>query len=585
MNKIKGHIIFGLWLNNLVHGNKKCYNYFINKGVEGMTARFRESRIFLLFIAALFFMSLSSAARASDELGTPEWTVTDGSGKRKDLKMYAGHLNVNSKVSNSQPDLAGSDFDIILDRLEGLQIQFMGVTDLSQNLSVRAFCLFRGAALARAKQSKVGLSGFKWVGDAGISKTSLAAVSVVGCDSYVYNSPSGQTVSVGEKYKTQDFLGTTFKDSSGNLLYKSEYDYVNIIKNGTYKFASSTYYNSLKSALDQYILDWTEEGIDFNNILGGEVLEELRKDMEKRFDEQNNSLNIRTPKLNYDDVGTWIQLKGSANNYLSAMICFPQGSDTGSEWGEEFFKQKYSDTSNDYVTMVEVKSTDNILDTSMYRKALENGWKVSPATGLNNQDAIATDADQFFTGLWSEKITTQTGGWLTMLNVLEALRSRRTFVTNYAQGALTLKAEGKTNNIVAIMGETITRDEPAIISIGVGIDKSNTQLSTAKPLLVVVFKNNDVKYYPFVSYFNDLSGHGPRDPHVDRYFTRHVDSFSNIRCFYAIMDVYRVQKEIQGKSQFDDTWSYYKFWKYLNLGKLNSERYQMVSAPIFVDIK
>ncbi len=134
------------------------------------------------------------------------------------------------------------------------------------------------------------------------------------------------------------------------------------------------------------------------------------------------------------------------------------------------------------------------------------------------------------------------------------------------------------------MGGTITNNEPAIISVGVGIDKSADQLTTAKPMLVVVFNDNRVKYYPFVSYYNDLSGHGPKDPHVDRYFTRHVESFDNIKCFYAIMDVYQVQKRIQGEQQFDDTWSYYKFWKLLNMGKLNAERYQMVSAPIFVDI-
>lgn len=517
-----------------------------------------------------------------------QWDYMDVYGNRKNLRAQSGHFNINSKVSSANPDTEGIDYDILMDRLDEGGYNFWVMSDLSQNFSIRSFFLLRGAALARLKPNKLFVPGFSWEGDASISHSAKANIIVIGNDSLVYDSSLGQNTSVSDLHKVLDLIYTNFTDADGEEIYTSELDYVNILKNGTYKFANSSYYDEAKTLLDQYIQYWTEEeGVDLNFAMGGEALETMRIDMENRFDEKNVSLKIRESAINFDDLANWIQVQGSTNRYISAAVGWPRGEGDVSAWADDFFREKKNDNTNRFITLVEIKSVESAggrdFDTTLYKSALENGWRVAPITALDNHHDIPPEAQNYHTGVWAE-VETSGAGWPNLLNFLEGLKNRRTFVTSYTGGVARFLVRDNANRTLAVMGGTITADTPGIMTLNIYVDKSQEQITVAKPILVVIYNNGSTRYFPFTSFYNDIYGPGPNDPRIDRVYYRSFDSFKNIRCFYAVADCYRIHQGSAANGQYENNWSYYKLWKYFLLSKLNVERTQIVTAPIFVSV-
>lgn len=518
--------------------------------------------------------------------GYATWDAKDQNGVMKQMRKLTGHFNVNSKVSTSDPENCGNcgkNFDELLNQAEIMGLNFLAFTDNSVNLSSRVFFLLRGVLLARATGDKPSLCGFNWTGNAGISMSSLAGISVVGCDNFAYYSSSGSEIPVGAAYRELDYILPNMSDSEGNPVYISEKTYVNIISNGKYKYQSSSTYNQIDSLLNEYVEHWTNEGINLDFILGGETLKELRLDLENRFDTLNQTLGLRVPKVNFDDLNNWIQMEGNSNLYLSAMFCYPVGGDSVEEWAEEFFKQKYSDNAAKYFTLAEVRTEGANLDTTLYHAALANGWKVSPATALNNTNEIPAIAQNFYTGAWSEA-PQSTDAKAYMRNLLEAFRKRRTFVSNMREGLIRFYARDSLNQTAALMGDTITQDKGVLIHLNIGYPKISNRIYLFRPRLIIVYTDGESKSYPFFSYYKDITGPGPGDLRIDRDYERCVDSLKNISSFYCIIDCYEVMGESGGKKQYEDTWSYYKLWKYFKDDKLTTTHSQMVSGPIFVEI-
>lgn len=539
----------------------------------------KNSKIFLIFIFVIGIFVLQIIP-AHSEHGT--WEIRDQNGVMKQMWNLTGHFNVNSKVSASDPENNGKNFDELLNQAELMGLSFLAFTDNSVNLSSRVFFLLRGVILARATGDRPSLSGFNWTGNAGISLSSLASIAVVGCDNFVYYSSGGSEIPVSAAHLELDYILPHMSDSEGEDIYGSEEAYVNIISNGKYKYQSSSTYSQIDSLLTEYVEHWTNEGINLKFLLGGETLKELRLDLENRFETLSQSLGLRIPIVNFDALNNWIQLEGNSNLYLSAMFCYPVGSDPVSEWAEEFFSQKYSDNAAKYFTLAEVRTEGGNLDTTLYDAALVNGWKVSPATALNNTNEIPAEAQDFYMGVWSE-VPQSTDARAYMRNLLEAFRKRRTFVSNMREGLIRFYAIDNLKQTVAIMGDTITQDKGVLIHLNIGYHK-NDSVYLFRPRLIVVYTDGKTKSYPFVSYYKDITGPGPGDSRIDRDYGRNVDSLKNIRCFYCHIDCYEVMREYGGKEQFKDNWSYYKLWKYFTHAKLSTTHFQMVSCPIFVDV-
>jgi len=543
--------------------------------------------IFILVIGILILQTVPSLAQvdppATIEGGHGIWQTRDQNGIMRQMWNLTGHFNVNSKVSASDPENNGKNFDELLNQSELMGFSFLALTDNSFNLSSRVFFLLRGVLLARAVRDKPSIPGFNWTGDAGISMSSLASITVVGCDKFVYYSSGGTEIPVDDKHLELDYILPNMTDADGEPVYVSEKAYVNIISNGNFKFQSSSIYNQIDSMLNEYVEHWTNEGINLDFLLGGETLKIMRKDLEDRFETLNETLGIRTPKVNFDALNNWIQLEGNSNLHLSAMFCYPVGEDSVSAWADEFFKQKYSDNAAKYFTLVEVRSDSGVIDTTLYKTALENGWKVSPVTALNNDNEIPAEAQDFYTGAWSE-VPQSTDARAYMRNLLEAFRKRRTFVANMREGLIRFHAIDKLNQIAALTGETITQDKEVIVHLNIGYPKLNDRVYLFKPRLIIVYKDGTTKSYPFVSYYRDITGPGPGDPRIDRDYERCMDSLKNVKCFYSHIDCYEIMRVYGGKEQYKESWSYYKLWKYFTHAKITATHYQMVSGPIFVDI-
>jgi hypothetical protein len=237
--------------------------------------------------------------------------------------------------------------------------------------------------------------------------------------------------------------------------------------------------------------------------------------------------------------------------------------------------------------LAEIKTSGtgtSTLDDTLYRKALLYGWKVAPAISLNNTDTLPEGAAAVFMGVWCEKLQSYTKLQL-MQNILEGIRQRRTFVSNLSTVHPRLTVSGANfQSACSMEGDTITTNEPIMIDLALAVEKSEDRIMISKPVLVVLYNNNTERVFPFSSYFQDVTGHGPSGPKPDRLYRRIVDNMENIRCFYGRIDVYRIMKNNGSKNQYEDTWSYYKLWKYFLYPKLTTEHYQTISAPVYVKL-
>ena len=546
--------------------------------------------ILFLFVLISFCLAFSLPAFSQNLPAHSWWDTQDQNGLNLNMQFLQGHLNVHSKLSATDPETQGADFDSLLDQCESRNLHFIALTDTAANISLRTFCLLKGLALSRAKFDRALLSGFNWIGDPSFTLSSLANVVVVGADQVAYYAPGGTEIAVPTMYLTLDYISPNLLDASGKQIYQSEKDYLDIIVNGEYKYQDSSKLSSVSTAIEQYITEWSEK-YNLDLVLGGETLEELRKDLEKKLEEVNNNENVRFPCYSFDNLASWINIEANKNKYMSAMFCFPVGSDPLADWAKEFFSQKYNETYLEAFNLAQIRvSTGSSVgsgnfDLTLYQEALTAGWKVAPATSLNNTGDIVDADASFFTGIWSEIPTASSDSRQYLLNVLDALRKRRTFVTNLDNLNARLKVSDSMGQIMALMGDTIRSDKSGVIELNMTVAVGLTdKIFLGKPLLVVNYIDKSVRYYPFNSFYQDISGNGPTSGIPSRVFQRHIDSFKNIKSFYVVVDYYRVMKQYNSKEQYQDDWSFYKIWKYFIISRLNSERFQLVTSPIFVDV-
>ncbi|MCE1247899.1 MAG: hypothetical protein LWY06_14750 [Firmicutes bacterium] len=552
-------------------------------------------RLFVFVSLALVLLAfiLTDGKVSAQTTPTPQVTqftvlpreVNMSGGSRKNLEARLGVFNINSKVSSTDPSTTGLDFDTLISSCQTTGLHFFGLTDSSTNLTLRTFFLLRGTALAKAALNQVPLTGFRWSGESGIAGAGNVKITVIGADKFTYYSAGGQKKTVGTTYSLLDYINPSMTDSNGTQVYTSERTYVKLIQNGTAKISGSSSFGEITSALNTYLEYWTAQGTNLDVVLGGETLKELRKDMENRVNTVNDSSNIRTPKMSFDDLNSWIMLEGNSNGYMCSMFCYPDGVTDISTWGDNFFKNQYDTTTPEYYHLAEVRAgTGTTFDDTFYRKALQYGWKVGPAVSLNNTDTVGESAASSFTGVWCDTITSYNKLQL-MQNILAGIRQRRTFVSSLPTVHPRLTVAGTSSQSNAqIEGDTITSNQPVIIDLALATEKQEDRIMVFKPVLVVMYNDNTERVFPFNSYYQDVTGHGPNTVKVDRLYRRIVDKMDNIRCFYGRVDVYRIMKKVGETTQFDDTWSYYKIWKYFIYPKLTSEHYQTISAPIYVKI-
>ena len=550
----------------------------------------RNSGVFFLILLLGFIVVsniFSGYVLAQTPPEHPGWDVQDQNGLSLKLQFLPGHLNVHSKLSSTNPQEEGEDFDSLANQAEAFKLNFIGINDTAVNISLRTFSLIRGLALAKAKTDQAVLPGFNWIGDPSFSMTSLASIVVVGADNIAYYSAGGSEISVPAVYRGLDYISPDLVDAEGTKIYTSENDYINIIKNGTFLFQSSGKYNSIITALNSYVEKWQDE-YDFNLVLGGETLEELRKDMENKLEEVNNSENIRVLKFNYDNLASWINTEASQNEYICAMFCYPVGTDSVTDWAKEFFTQKFNAAYKEAFALAEVKGVSGSggsLDSTLYQEALSAGWKVSPATSLNNTGPLVEQDTELFTGIWSEIVTSSSDQKNYILKMLQAIKKRRTWVSNLKTLHPKLWITDVDGQTLAIMGETVKRNKPGLIELNMTVAvELNDKIFIGKPIMVVIYKDKSVRYFPFTSFYQDVYGTSPQNQYPSRVYQRHIDSFKNIECFYVRVDYYRIMQQYNSKRQYENDWSFYKIWKYFQISKLNAERFQLVTAPIFIDI-
>ncbi len=550
---------------------------------------FKSIHIFIITI--LFSVLLSSLAFSQTAPAHPIWQTTDQNGLNVKLQCLQGHLNVHSKLSSPDPTTQGTDFDILLGQCEARNLNFIAMTDTATNISLRTFCLMKGLALARAKYDGALLSGFNWIGDPSFTLSSLANIVVVGADQVAYYSPGGTEIQVPTQYLPLDYINPNVVDVAGQSIYQSEKDYLDIIENGEYRYQDASKLTPVTKAVEEYITEWSEK-YNLDVVLGGETLEELRKDLEKRLEEVNKIQKVRFPCYSFDNLASWINIEAGKNKYMSAMFCYPVGTDPLPDWVKEFFSQKYNETYLEAFNLAQVKPTaatteggSSSFDLTVYQEALAAGWKVAPATSLNNTgDVVDADA-AYFTGIWSEEPTSTSDSRKYILNILDGLRKRRTFTANMNTMFAFLKVVDSTGQTMALMGDTIRTDKSGIIELNMGVAVDlNDKIFLGKPLMVVNYNDKSVRYFPFNSFYQDISGNGPSNPIPSRVFQRHIDSFKNIKSFYIVVDYYRVMKQYNSKEQYATDWSFYKVWKYFTISRLSSDRFQLITSPIFVDV-
>lgn len=553
--------------------------------------RFPIKLILITSLLMSFCLFLSPPAFSQTPPAHPWWYTTDQNGLNLKMQFLQGHLNIHSKLSMPDPENQGADFDSLLGQCESRSLHFFGVTDTATNISLRTFCLLRGLALARAKFDSTLLAGFNWIGDPSFSLSSLANIVVVGADQVAYYAPGGTEIDVPMSYLALDYISPDLVNNAGEKIYQSEKDYLDIIESGEYRYQDSTKYTSITSAIEQYITEWSEK-YNLDVVLGGETLTDLRKDLEKRLAEVNNNLKVRFPCYSFDNLASWVNIEANKNKYMSAMFCFPVGADPLTDWTREFFSQKYNETYLEAFNLAQVRGSaaipgvgGGVFDITLYQAALEAGWKVAPATSLNNTaDLVDADAE-YFTGVWTEEASSTADARQYLLNVLDGLRKKRTFVANLRGLNSQLKVVDTNGQVMALMGETLRTDKAGIIELSMGVtDDLSDRIFLGKPLMVINYTDKSVRYFPFNSFYQDVSGNGPTNPTPSRIFQRHVDSFKNIKSIYIIVDYYRIMKNYNSKEQYQSDWSLYRVWKYFTISRLNSERFQLITAPIFVDV-
>lgn len=553
--------------------------------------RFPSKLIIVLFVLISFCLLFSSPAFPQNLPAHPWWDTIDQNGLNLKMQFLQGHLNVHSKLSSVDPETQGTDFDNLLGQCESRKLHYIAMTDTAANISLRTFSLIKGLALARAKYDRALLSGFNWIGDPSFTLSSLANIVVVGADQIAYYAPGGTEIAVPSRYLALDYINPNLLDASGQQIYQSEKDYLDIIEKGEYRYQDSSKLSAISTAIEKYITEWSEK-YNLDVVLGGETLQELRKDLEKKLEEVNKTENVRFPCPSFDNLASWVNIEANKNKYMSAMFCYPVGTDPLTDWAKEFFSQKYNETYLEAFNLAQVRVTPSTsagvpgsFDLTLYQEALAAGWKVAPATSLNNTGDIVDADASFFTGIWSEIPTTTSDSRQYLLNILDALRKRRTFVANLDSLNSQLKVVDTMGQTVALMGDTIRTDKSGIIELGmtVAVDLSD-KIFLGKPMLVVNYNDKSVRYFPFNSFYQDISGNGPASPVPSRIFQRHIDSFKNIRSFYIVVDYYRIMKQYNSKEQYQTDWSFYKIWKYFTISRLNSERFQLVTSPIFVDV-
>jgi len=494
------------------------------------------------------------------------WNISDSSGFDMQMICLGGHLNLNSSISSTM----ASDLDEIYPEAFSIGLSLAGVNDISSRLGVRTFFLARSVALDNAGEQEdsslqAPVPGFRWVGD--------ATITLLG-SSKLYTSPSSSfaTPGVGAQQWEEDYIDT----------HSSEYEYVEEIEEGTFEIGQADSFNWVSSVLDQYEYYWTQQVMppyDFSLKFypGTEEHTKLREDLDNRLDNQGDSMGFVEKVDGFDYLKTLVQAESSSNNYVSAMFCKP-ALDQQAYSTSDFFKNKYDPSTRDGFALIEITPQGDEFAMNRYRQALKAGWRVAPATSLDNTTNLDETATDYYTGVWIE-VPDGFSSWDRkdyILETLKAFRNRRTFVSNHKKGSLRFYALDNYHNTAAIMGEEINTDGIYTFRVNVSRDKTNSNHFILNLRLVAVYEDESVRYFPFKGLYNDVDK--SREDY-DRVFEFRVNSLSNLKAVFVVCDMVEIDH-----TQIEDSWSPYKIIKLLKNQQIEGETRQMLSAPIFIDI-